>query len=678
MKKTPFALALMAILGVQTSLAQTFQSEEVVISASRIEEDLFQVTKSVSVATQESLRESGQDTLPSMLEDETSVGLVSDGTPGVKRVSLRSESSSRTLLLVDGQRIDDAKTKSGAPFLVNPFFIDRVEILRGSSSVLYGSDALGGIVQVFTKDYSEKPFSFEVGGNFNSSGNGFAEYLNASGSLDKFHYKASVFGTEMGDVYLSDRERLDNTSYRQKGGNVGLAYDINSKFTLELIHEYFDLDANTASDSTDQDYANFKAHIPQWKREKTSLNFAFKDLNELVEKLNFSFYLQENDKDFNSQVSARGPYVYALNEQDTKGATGQIDLALSPMFYLISGFEVRRDELKSDSGAQFGENMGPVVSSMRLNIEDRDLKQDTYALYSLLETYLTDSLTLETGLRYTYVKTDSGNSALDVGPMKMPLSQNQDSSDNFLVGSVGLNWALNEENALRASFSQGYRSPNLQEMYLTTFTGEVQLGNPDLKEERSNSFELGFNHQGEQLDLDVNLFYTKAKDYIDTYQVFEGAMDIYSYRNISKAISYGVELDTKLYLDPFTAYSNLTVMRRKYETATEESYDTLTPLLKGRLGLRYDDVMFNQNYHVDLFSRFATKADNDNLDGASYFDDSHLAGYMTLNLGFGMDFFNESLKVYGSFENILDKDYRTSELISEPGRFFTLGFSYTY
>ena len=135
MKKTPFALALMAILGVQTSLAQTFQSEEVVISASRIEEDLFQVTKSVSVATQESLRESGQDTLPSMLEDETSVGLVSDGTPGVKRVSLRSESSSRTLLLVDGQRIDDAKTKSGAPFLVNPFFIDRVEILRGSSSV---------------------------------------------------------------------------------------------------------------------------------------------------------------------------------------------------------------------------------------------------------------------------------------------------------------------------------------------------------------------------------------------------------------------------------------------------------------------------------------------------------------------------------------------------------------
>ncbi len=668
------------------ALTAAIKTEEVVISASKTAVDPFLATKDVSVVEHDKMVSSGRDNLPEMLSDETSVSLETDGTPGVKRISLRNESASRTLLLVDGIRVDDFKTKSGAPVLVNPYFVDRVEILRGPSSVLYGSDALGGVVQVITKDYSDKSLSFETGAMYTSAHEGFSEFLNASGSYRDFHYKLGAFGSDMGDVYLSGHERLDNTSYRQKGFNAAFAYDFSRHFTAELTHEYFNVSARTASDSTDSQYEDFTANIPKWRREKTVLNLKFNQLSDVIEKADLSFYLQENDKDFNSQVSAAGPFVYAENRQDTFGALGQIDLNLSDTFYLITGFEVREDKLKSDSGASL--SIGDV------GIYDRDLKQDTYALYALLRTFITDDLTLETGLRYTYMETRAGSSTMSMqtraGDFSLGNTLGTDRDDSFLVGSIGLNYIINDENAVRFSYSQGYRAPNLQELYLTTFTGQMQSGNPNLKEETSDSFELGFRHESDLGDLDANLFYTMADDYIDTVHTGSYSVEVtetlsipteleaYYYRNISKAVSYGLELTGRLYLGNFTPYLNTTIMRRQYKTDSGSTYDTGTPLLKGRAGVRFDDNIWANPYYVDLFTRFATECDNDNLDGASYFDDYHFSGYVTLNLALGMNFLGESLKIFGTFENIFDEDYRTSELISEPGRFFTLGFSYTY
>ena len=137
------------------------QGETVVVTASRMAQPLLDVDASMAVVSAEQARTMGVDNVPEMLREEPGVTLMSDGTPGVKRVALRGENPSRTLLMVDGQRIDDQKNKSGAPLLINPYFIERIEVVKGPSSVLYGSDALGGIVNVITKQAAEVPFEFD-------------------------------------------------------------------------------------------------------------------------------------------------------------------------------------------------------------------------------------------------------------------------------------------------------------------------------------------------------------------------------------------------------------------------------------------------------------------------------------------------------------------------------------
>ena len=201
-------------------------ADTIVISANRDKQNIIDANESISVVSQDEVLLQGADTVADALQDAPSVLLVNDGTPGLKRVSIRGESAYRTLVMVDGQRITDQKTKSGAPLLINPFFIDQVEVVKGPAAVLYGSDAMGGAVNVITKKPSEDKFSTQVGLLYNGSDNAFSEYLNLSGTIENFSYALGLVNTDAQDLYISDREKIDNTSYRNKGVNAYLAWQM--------------------------------------------------------------------------------------------------------------------------------------------------------------------------------------------------------------------------------------------------------------------------------------------------------------------------------------------------------------------------------------------------------------------------------------------------------------------
>lgn len=663
LNKTALAVsAALACCAFQAGAEPVFTVDTIVISGSRTAEDLLDVPSSITVVKPDSTIK--QDNVADMLKDLGSVNLVSDGTPGVKHVSIRGENASRTLVMVDGQRIDDSKTKSGTPLLINPFFIDRIEVLKGPSSVLYGSDAMGGIVNVITKQASEKPFSAETGISYLGSGNGFSEYLNLSGTAGKFSYILGGFNTDMGDMYLSDRDRLDNTSYYSKGGNAQLSYAFTDESILTFKSEYFDLNARTST-TDDGAYSQFRGHIPKWERIKNSLGWELNDINEYFAKFSISGYYQENNKDFSSQVTSRGPFIGVENEQNSYGGNMQLEFSLSDMFYLTTGYDGRVDELDSDSSAEIG--------AYPISYSDTDFKQTTHAIYALLETYLTERLTLSTGVRWNYVKTDPGTSTMPFGSLDTSSFTN-----THFVGSVGLVYRAFDNGAFRFNWSQGFRVPNIQELYLTTMTGELQLGNPDLDPETSDNFELGFRYEGNSLTTDFALFYTKADDYIDTQRLNIGGMPFaaYRYENISEAESYGAEFSISYAFDYLTPYFDITVMEREYDTGTKSSKNTGTPKLKGRAGLKLQTSYLGVPYYIDGFMRFATEARNDNLDGTSYFDNTRYGGYAVFNLQAGCAFGDEEqYKVYAGVDNIFDRDYQTTELIKEPGRFFSAGFS---
>ena len=659
--------------------AETITADTIVVSANRDKQSISDVNESIGVVSHDEVLLQGADTVADALQDSPSVLLVNDGTPGLKRVSIRGESAYRTLVMVDGQRITDQKTKSGAPLLINPFFIDQIEVVKGPAAVLYGSDSMGGAVNVITKKPSADKISTESGVLYNGSNNAFSEYLNLSGTIEDVSYALGLVNTDAHDLYIADREKIDNTSYRNQGVNAYLAWQATHDLKLEYKSEYFDVDAHTASSTDIPGYADFKAHIPKWRRVKHSLGFELTDINDYVASLKASVFMQQNDKDFNSSVTRRGPFVSVLNEEDSYGANLQAQFTLGKYFSLITGYDGERSELKSDS-AVTGINIQTNYGNFdRVDLHDSDFSQTTHGLYALLATKFNDKLTLNTAVRYNRVDTKAGTSSFN----GITLSDFSDEVNEKAVLSAGLVYKPLENTSWRLNWSQGYRVPNIQEMYLYTFTGELQIGNPHLKPETSDNYEIGFKYEGELVTSDFAVFYSDADNYIETV-ANDALMPFiplrkFTYNNIASAKTYGADWSLQLNFDSFEPYFDISFIKRKYDTGNIETYNTGVPAVKGRTGIKYYPDCSYGYLTLDFYARFASRVKQDNAGGISYFADDKYGGWTTLNLGaeylFGD---NEEYRIYGALENILDKRYQTSSLIHEPGRFVMAGISASF
>ncbi len=650
-----------AALYATTAAAETITADTLVISAARTDQELLAVQDSIALVTAEKVRESGADTAADVLKDVPGVRLESDGTPGIKHVALRGEGGSRTLVLIDGDRISEQKSKSGTALLINPFLIERVEIIRGPASVLYGSDSSGGTVNIISSDFMDEPFGARAGLLYNGSGDGLSEHAMLSGSNGRLRYLIAGFNSEMGDLYLKDHERLGNSSYRQHGFNGKFEYDLLPNLTFGWDSEYYDIAAHTTTTTDDASYRDFSGFIPKWQRVKHKASLSMTDVSEHIAAVRASAYYQGTDKDFSSTVSGIG--VTVSNEQESYGGSLQFELNLNDFIDLTTGFDYRYDTAESDSDV--------AMPGMQISIRDRDYYQRTLAAYGLLSYYLTDELTLNAGLRFNHVTTGGGNSVTATTYAPAAAADSGTQTSVRTVGSLGLVYQLNDSSAVRLSWAQGYRVPSLQELFLTTYTGAVQYGNSSLKPEKSDTFELGFRHGGELMSVDAALFYTKSDDYIAT----RSTGYYYTYQNIAEAKSWGLELETALQLGSFRPYLCLTFMERRYETPAGSSSHTGTPSVFGTAGLRYEDEFVLGDFYLDGSVRFASTARNDNLEGTSYFDDSRLGGYAVYNLTFGaeLDTAFMPVKLYGGIFNLFDKNYRTTELIHEPGRYLMLG-----
>lgn len=677
--KSLLAAAISTVLFTPVAFAEdVIKGETVVVTATRTSQDLLDTNSSVAVVTGKELKNSTTDSVPELLRSETGVRLTSDGTPGTKRVTIRGENALRTLLMIDGQRIDEQKTKSGAPMLINPYFIDRIEVVKGPASVLYGSDAMGGIVNVITKQASEDAFTFEGGTSYLGSNNSFNEYVNLSGTLDRFKYVVGAFNTNAGDLVLSDRNVLDNTSYEAHGFNGDFSYDILDNVTVGYRGEYYDSSAETST-TVKGEYSSFRGEIPKWDRQKHSLYVKAYDLNDYLAAFEANVYYQKTSKDFSSYPTY-GLKVGVDNEQDSVGGNMQLEFSLSDMFYLVTGYDGRQETMSSYSNVDM--NMGPTMSG-KFFIDDVDYKQQSHAVYAMLSTYLSDELTLNTGLRYNYIKNESGNSVFsgsykaitNNGPVQGSFSRpSSHSSEDHkkLVGSVGLVYRPFDDGAFRINWSQGFRAPTIQELYLMTATGEFQYGNHNLKPEESNNYEIGFRWDDGQLLTDIALFYTKSDDYIETYRSPKPVLrPTYSYQNIAQATTYGSELSVSYLIDnTYEPYANLTYMIREYEVGNESSKNTGTPRFFGNAGLRFHGDLFE----LDGYLNFASKSKDNDLNGSNYFGDMEYGSYITANLAISTKVGPEDqFTIYGSIENIFDKQYQTNQLIEEPGRFISLG-----
>jgi hemoglobin/transferrin/lactoferrin receptor protein len=148
--------------------------ETLVVSGSRTEKILLDVPASISVITQQEIQRSGAEQVGELLRDIPGVSITDTSVAGAKRVRIRGEVGSNVLILIDGQEISEQRSFHGAaPLLVDASIIERIEVVKGPASVLYGSKAIGGVVNIITKKGGERAVQAELSASYNSSTNGF-------------------------------------------------------------------------------------------------------------------------------------------------------------------------------------------------------------------------------------------------------------------------------------------------------------------------------------------------------------------------------------------------------------------------------------------------------------------------------------------------------------------------
>lgn len=669
--KTALAAALsLSFCAFAAQAAETYKSEDVVVTASRVEQQLADVNMSVSVITSEQIQQdAGATTIADLLESTVpGIRVNNDGGQGIDRIKIRGENSFRTVVMIDGQRISEQKSMSGVPLLIDPSQVERIEVIRGPASVLYGSDAIGGAINIITKKGGTKPIEGSVSIGFNSSNNGKDGSAQIYGGTNDWKYRigAAASANDNLDTPLGE---MPNTDSKTKSANAFLSYDIDPNKTVGVSFNYHDLEFMSA----DYTSPGFYVDVPEWERMRGAAFAEFKNISENFVRLRLDTAIESNKKQMQNHVVMFGPYMldnFADNKLTTSSFNAQTDWQIGNAHYLIAGYEFSHDNLEAKSEAvgkvpSIVPGVGMVPTSYN-KAEKYDGYQMRHAVFATMETTLAEDWVFNYGARYTWISND-----IDIHNELAGIKDHRDGNDGKVVFNVGASYKGFENLALRANWSQGYRYPLLQELYIDTSMGSMgtTYANPDLKPETSDNFEIGARYSSGIIRVDAAIFYSDADDYITTVAIDENNS---RYTNVGKAKTIGFELDAGVQLGDFEPYTVLTILRREYEENGVETTKTGTPKVTARYGVRYNTEYNGALWRADAYA--VTQSATESLDVSD--PDAEVISYggaTTFNLTGGVSFGPDNAYSFDAgFYNIGDKAYQNNGAIYEAGRHFAV------
>ncbi len=676
MKLTKIAACLLPLCAVGAVLADDdddVYTGTVQVTATRVAKDLMDVPLAVSVVTADEIKETAPATVADALRDVPGVSVENSSAPGLKRISIRGESTTNTLVLIDGQKVSDQRSPNGVPLLIDPSEVERIEVIKGPASVLYGSDAIGGVVNVITKKGGDKPVSLDVGISYDSGNDGIAEHASMYGRSDGFTYRISGAHGEYGDVHTPEGTAR-NTDSRSTSGSLYLAYDFTPDVTFGVSANYYDLAANNQGVTSGYDSYT---RIRSWEDSKLNVFLEARNLSETLSKIRVDAFVQEVDKDMSTDIIgfSEGP---SKSDLTTCGFTVQSEWQLGDSNYLTVGAGVEADELDSD--ASFVTTMGSAMTYD--TTEESTARQQRYYLFLSNETILPWDLTATYGARYTVVH-NSGHTAinsqrtLNTGYFSMttPYSVNENNSDTDqrVVFNAGLVWRGLENTAIRFNWGQGFRAPNSYQISApyTAHGFSVIYPNPDLDPETSNNFELGLRYDDRALTVDAAVFYNIARNYIsmtENAQLLSFLGTANQWQNISKATTYGVELMAEYrFACGAVPYANVTWKERIFEEGDIETTRTGTPRLTARYGLRYNHDFGAWTLKTDLYGRSQTEVKTQSDIGETHAAGDR-GGFTTANFAIGAAFGEKrQYSVNAQFLNLLDHTYKENASTYEAG-----------
>ncbi|HDG1705426.1 TPA: TonB-dependent receptor [Kluyvera ascorbata] len=685
-----------------TTPNKTNKEETLVVTANRSESSLWESPATIQVIDHQTLQNSTSTSIADDLQDIPGVEITDNALAGRKQIRIRGEASSRVLILIDGQEVtyQRAGQNYGAGLLIDESALERIEVVKGPYSVLYGSQAIGGVVNFITKKGGDKPLSGTVKAVYNSATAGWEESAAAWGSIGQFDYRINGSYSDQGDRDTPDG-RLPNTNFRNNSQGIWLGYNLdNQHFGLSL--DRYKLATQTYFEDPDGEYDAFSVKIPKLEREKIGLFYDIDVNGDYLKKIHLDAYEQTIDRKFENEVATTQAIPFPIqslsvrnqtntnDKQYTQGITLQSNFSLPANNSLVVGTQYKRDRVSQTSnGFTSQKSLTGIVNSETQTYSYNESEQSTTSLFAQNDWRFADNWTWTLGARQYWLSsklTRGDGYSVTKGVTTDTSLAEQSAHDNELVTATSLRYSGFDNIELRAAFAQGYVFPTLTQLFMQTAAGGgTTYGNPDLKAEHSNNYELGARYNGNLWMVDGAVYYSEAKDYIASIACSGQALcngnttssrgGYYYYDNIDRAKTWGMELSAEYNGWVVSPYVSGNLIRRQYEGQTLKTTNTGEPTINGRVGLKHTLMLNAANVTSDIYIRAASSAKDDTGD-----KEVRTPGWATLNLAVNTEFgANDQYQVNLALNNLTDKRYRTAhESIPAAGLNAAVGFAWKF
>lgn len=663
----------------------TFEElEESVVTASRLEESILDSSYSVSSITADDVIQQSLRTVPEALRYSAGV-LIQKTTHGHGSPYIRGFTGRQNLLLVDGIRMNNSTYRSGPIQYWNTLdanAISKIELVRGPSSVLYGSDSLGGTLNVFSKSSG---FENEIG--WFHGGNLFYRFdTNSESHVGRLEERFGVGGKwgatvgislkDFGDIRDSNLGRMKNTGYYEESFDMKFEYALSSSSLLTLAHQYLNQDDVWRWHSTrfnpgwiHDDHitqpGTLDTRIYDQERSLTYLKLDGEGSHRLLRQWEtvLSFQKSQDSETRDGRFTNLDVITYGLTFQGS-GELGNGDL--------VWGFDYYHDEVDSEAN-----------EARRRPVAD-DASYDTLGAFAQYKWNVTDELEVSAGLRASYFRANWGK----VFNRSIGEDESGNGSWSDLSMSVRLNYELNDENHFFGGISQGFRAPNLEDLTgsnISNSSDEV-VGSSDVDPEDVLSFELGLKNESDNVRLSTSVFYTAIRNPITRVIDNTGAETLNRITNGEEGYLYGVELEGGWQIsDQWRLSGNLTWQDGKQDSLDElggvVTGDTIRRLspFAGSTSLRWS----HPNEKIWIEGVVIAAATQNNLAAEDLRDDQRIPtngtpGYIVGSVRAGWHARENVLLTLG-LENLTDEDYRVhGSGVNETGFNAVLGVKFSW
>jgi iron complex outermembrane receptor protein len=613
-----------------------FQMDEVIVATAFNKLQSQNVMK-VEHESMKSLQQKGTYTLIEGLATIPGVSQVSTGTSIGKPV-IRGLSGNRVLVYSQGVRMENQQFGDEHGLGLNDAGVESVEVIKGPASLLYGSDALGGVLyfnsekfaktNTFQGDFSQRLFSNTLGSNTS---------LGLKTSTENWKYLVRGSYSLHSDYKISDGNRVTNTRYNEQDFKAGIGYS-NSRFSSVLRYNFNKLDLGIPENGIAEQSTNYNTDFP-----KQGV------FNHLLS-LNSTVFLK------NSKLDIDLGYISNDRSEFEDSDVAILHMKLKTLNYNLKYYFPKIGKLESILGIQ-GMQQTNLNSGIEFLIPDA--ATNDFGVFGTAN-YEWKSNVIQAGIRFDNrnISSESQGVSGDEGSFEAV-----NKSFNSINGSLGYKTNLTEKLTLRLNFASGFRAPNLAELTSNGVhegTNRYEIGNSALKTEQNVQSDLNLEYKNSHFEFFVNGFYNHINNYIYTNPsglVIDGN-DVFNYIQ-DNAKLYGGEIGLHFHPHPLdwlhfeSSFENVT--GKKQSQSLGSDFLPLIPANNWNNTLRAE---FNiKNWLKDGFATFnVSKTFNQN--NVSGFE-TKSNGYTLVNFGIGGDlkFGKTTFNINLNGNNLFDKSY---------------------